>query len=175
VLETARLTLRRLTPDDAPFMLALLNDEDFLRNVGDRGARTIDDTRTYILNGPMAMYDIYGHGLYLAVERNSGEAIGICGLLKRDSLDDVDIGFAFLPEARGQGYAVESAAAVLAYGRDVLGLARVVAIVRPDNAASIRVLEKIGMRPERRVQLSHTDHELMLFSSLGLTCGPSDS
>jgi len=163
VLETDRLTLRRLTPDDAPFMLAMLNDPDFLRNVGDRGARTIDDTRTYILNGPMAMYDIYGHGLYLVSERTSGEAIGICGLLKRDSLEDVDIGFAFLPSARGQGYAVESAAAVMAYGRDVLGLTRVVAIVRPDNVASIRVLEKIGMRPERLVQLSHTDHQLMLF------------
>jgi RimJ/RimL family protein N-acetyltransferase len=113
----------------------------------------------------MAMYDIYGHGLYLVAQRSAGEAIGICGLLKRDSLEDVDIGFAFLPEARGQGYAVESAAAVLAYGHNVLGLTSVVAIVRPDNAASIRVLEKIGMRPERRVQLSHADHELMLYRS----------
>jgi RimJ/RimL family protein N-acetyltransferase len=146
-------------------MLALLNDPDFLRNVGDRGARTVDDTRAYIKNGPMAMYDIYGHGLYLVAERTSGKAIGICGLLKRDSLEDVDIGFAFLPEARGQGYAVESAAAVLAYGHNVLGLTSVVAIVRPDNAASIRVLENIGMRPERRVQLPHADHELMLYRS----------
>ena len=144
-------------------MLALLNDPDFLRNIGDRGARTLDDTRTYIVNGPMAMYDMYGHGLYLVVERSSGEPVGICGLLKRDSLEDVDVGFAFLPGFRGKGYATESAAAVKDYARDVLGLSRVVAIARPDNAASVRVLEKIGMRAERLVNLPHSDRELMLY------------
>jgi ribosomal-protein-alanine N-acetyltransferase len=153
-----------LTPDDAPFMLALLNDPDFLRNVGDRGARTLDDTRTYIVNGPMAMYDMYGHGLYLVVERATGESAGICGLLKRDSLEDVDIGFAFLPAFRGKGYAAESAAAVKDYAGDVLGLTRLVAIARPDNAASIRVLEKIGMKAARLVRLPHTDLELGLFA-----------
>ena len=163
VLETERLSLRRLTPDDAAFMLALLNDPDFLRNVGDRGARTIDDARGYIEKGPVAMYGKYGHGLYLVALKTSGEAIGICGLVKRDSLEDVDVGFAFLPDFRGQGYAVESAAAVTAYARDVMGITRLLAIARPDNTPSIRVLEKIGMRAERLVQLSHTDHELMLF------------
>jgi len=146
-------------------MLALLNDPDFLRNIGDRGARTVEDTRTYIVNGPMAMYDMYGHGLYLVVERSSGEPAGICGLLKRDSLEDVDVGFAFLPAFRGKGYATESYAGAMNYARDVLGLSRVVAIARPDNAASIRVLEKIGMRAERLVRLPHSEHELMLYGA----------
>jgi [ribosomal protein S5]-alanine N-acetyltransferase len=164
VLETDRLSLRRLTADDAAFMLALLNDPDFLRNVGDRGARTLDDARAYIAKGPIAMYEKYGHGLYLVAQKTSGEAIGVCGLVKRDSLDDVDIGFAFLPGFRRQGYAVESAAAVKTYAREAMGITRLVAIARPDNTASIRVLEKIGMRPERLVRLSHTEHELMLYS-----------
>jgi ribosomal-protein-alanine N-acetyltransferase len=162
-LHTARLTLRPLTPDDAAFILALLNDADFLRNIGDRGARTLDDARAYITNGPVASYERYGHGLLLVVLTATGEPIGICGLLKRETLDDIDIGFAFMPEFRGHGYAFESAEAVKTYAQSVMRLTRLVAIVQPDNHKSIRLLERIGLHNERTVRLSPDDRELLLF------------
>ena len=144
-------------------MLALLNDADFLRNIGDRGARTLDDARAYITKGPVASYDRYGHGLLLVVLKTSGTPIGICGLLKRETLDDVDIGFAFMPEFRGQGYAFESADAMTRHARDVMGLTRLAAIVQPDNQPSIRLLEKIGLHHDRMVRLSPDQRELSLF------------
>jgi len=163
VLETARLTLRRLTEDDDDFILALVNDPSFIRFIGDRGVRTLEDARAYIRNGPAASYDTFGFGLFLTALRTDGTPIGICGLLKRGSLDDVDVGFAFLPPYCGQGYAFEAASAVLAYGRETWGLSRIVAVVQPDNAASIRLLEKLGMRFERMVTLNETGPELQLF------------
>ena len=145
VLETDRLTLRRITTDDAPVILALVNDPAWLENIGDRGVRTLDDARAYIEKGPVAMYQRCGFGLYLAVRKADGAAIGMAGLIKRDTLDDVDVGFAFFPEYRGHGYAYEAAAAVVAYGKRELGLERIVAITSPTNARSIKVLEKVGL------------------------------
>jgi RimJ/RimL family protein N-acetyltransferase len=165
VLETDRLNLRRLSPDDAEFILELLNDPSFLRFIGDNHVRTLDDARNYILNGPVDMYNRLGFGLYLTELKESGVPIGICGLIKRDSLEDVDIGFAFLPKFRAKGYAHESAAAVMAYGKTVLGLKRIVAITSPDNYASGRLLEKLGMRFERMIRLSKDAPEVRLFSS----------
>jgi RimJ/RimL family protein N-acetyltransferase len=165
VLETDRLNLRRLSPDDAEFILELLNDPSFLRFIGDKGVRTLDDARDYILNGPVDMYNRLGFGLYLTELKEGGVPIGICGLIKRDSLEDVDIGFAFLPKFRAKGYAHESAAAVMAYGKTVLGLKRIVAITSPDNYASGRLLEKLGMRFERMIRLSKDAPEVRLFSS----------
>jgi RimJ/RimL family protein N-acetyltransferase len=162
VLETDRLILRRLSTDDAEFILELVNDPAFIRFIGDRGVRTLDDARAYILNGPVDMYDRLGHGLY-AVEL-AGIPIGMCGLIKRDSLEDVDLGFAFLPGFRGQGYAYEAAAATLAYGRSVLGLKRIVAIANPDNHASAGLLEKLGFRFERMLSLTKDD-QVKLFVS----------
>jgi ribosomal-protein-alanine N-acetyltransferase len=164
VTETARLSLRHLAPDDAPLILSVLTDADFVRNVGDRGARSIADARTYLMNGPIASYARFGHGLYLVSLKATGEPIGICGLLKRPALPDVDIGFALLPPYRGQGYATEAAAAVRDYARDGLGLARVVAIVKPGNVASIHVLEQIGMSRESTVRIDAGDAELLLFA-----------
>jgi len=154
VLETDRLNLRWLSTDDAEFILELLNDASFLRFIGDKGVRTLDDARDYILNGPVDMYNRLGFGLYLTELKECGAPIGICGLIKRDSLEDVDIGFAFLPKFRSKGYAYESAAAVMAHGKTVLGLKRIVAITSPDNHASGRLLEKLGLRFERMIQLS---------------------
>ena len=165
VLETARLSLRRLTLDDAAFMLTLLNDESFHRYIGDRGARTIDDAVAYIDKGPLASYEKFGFGLFLVVLKESGASMGICGLLKRDTLEDVDIGFAFLPAFWSKGYAIESAAAVKAYARDGLGLKRIVAIVQPDNVRSLHLLEKIGFGFERMVRLTSDSAELMLLAS----------
>jgi RimJ/RimL family protein N-acetyltransferase len=163
VVETERLTLRWLTAEDAPFMLALLNEPSFLRFIGDRKVRTVDEARTYIQKGPAEMYERHGHGLYLTSLKAEGAPIGMCGLIKRDGLDDVDIGFAFLPAFWGKGYAFEAASAVLAYGQTSLGLRRIVAITVPDNQSSIRLLEKIGLTFERMIQLNGEGPEIRLF------------
>lgn len=165
VIETERLTLRRLSTEDADFILSLLNDPAFLRFIGDKGVRTLEEARKYIANGPVEMYARLGFGLYLVELKDDGTPIGLCGLIKRDGLDDVDIGFAFLPEFRAKGYAYEAAAATMDYGKDVLGLARIVAITSPDNAASGRLLEKLGLRFERMIRLREGDGELRLFGS----------
>lgn len=165
VLETGRLTLRRLSPDDAPFMLALLNEPSFIRNIGDRGVRTLDDARTYIATGPLASYDRFGFGLYLVELKDDATPIGICGLLKRETLADVDIGFAFLPGFWRRGYAVESASAVRDYARDRVGLRRLVAIVNPGNEASTRVLERIGFTYERMISMGNEGTDLKLFAA----------
>jgi RimJ/RimL family protein N-acetyltransferase len=164
ILETERLLLRQLTTDDAEFILELLNEPSFIQNIGDRGVRTLEDARLYILNGPVASYAKNGFGSYLVLLRETNESIGMCGLIKRDSLDDVDIGYAFLPKFWSKGYAVESALAVKAYAKDAIGLKRLVAITDPANEGSIRVLEKLGLRFEKMVRLSQDDIELKLFA-----------
>ena len=163
-LETERLALRRLTADDAPFLLELLNDPAFLRFIGDRGVRTLDDARAYVERGPAASYTQHGFGLYRVARRDDDTPVGICGLLKRDALEHADLGYAFLPAHRGLGYALESAAAVVAHARRDLGLGRLLAITSPDNDASIRVLEKLGFRFERVTKLSEDAHEVKLFA-----------
>jgi RimJ/RimL family protein N-acetyltransferase len=167
VLETARLQLRRMTLDDTDLILSLLNDADFIKFIGDKGVRTPEDAREYIRSGPLASYDLNGFGLWLVELIDSRTAVGMCGLLKRPALDDVDLGFAFLPQYRSQGYAFEAAAAVLSYGREMLGLGRIVAIANSDNAVSIRVLEKIGMKFDRMIRLSEDDAEIKLLVSEG--------
>ncbi len=164
VVETERLTLRRLTVEDAPFMLDLLNQPSFLQFIGDRGVRTLDDARAYILKGPVEMYERHGFGIYLTALKGEGTPIGTCGLIQRDSLEDVDIGFAFLPAFWGRGYAYEAASAVLAYGKDDLGLQRIVAITAQANRSSIRLLEKIGLTFERLIRLNGEGPEINLFA-----------
>lgn len=163
IVETERLTLRRLTVDDAEFVFALLNEPSWLRFIGDKGVRTLEDARAYIENGPLAMYQRFGFGLYVTERRTDGVPMGMCGLIKRDGLDDVDIGFAFLPAYWGRGYAFEAAAAVMEYGRNVIGLTRIVAITAPDNESSARLLEKLGLRFDRMVRLSADAKEDRLF------------
>lgn len=146
---TARLTLRELESQDAAFIQQLLTEPDFLRYIGDRGVRDLDSARRYIEHGPRTSYAANGFGLWAVERRDTGAPIGICGLLKRDTLDDVDIGYALLGAHGGAGFALEAAEATLAWAREVLGVHRVVAIVMPDNARSIRLLERLGMRFER--------------------------
>lgn len=162
VIKTSRLDLRELDFNDAEFILQLLNEEAFIRFIGDKGVRTLSDARDYILQGPMDSYARNGFGLYAACLRDA-TPIGICGLVKREGLNDPDVGFAFLSRYWSLGYAVESAAAVLAHAREVLGLKRVVAITSPDNWSSIRVLEKIGLKYERMIRLVDHSPELKLF------------
>ena len=163
VLSTARLELRELGLTDDAFILELLNEPGFLRFIGDKGVRTLADAREYISSGPMASYRRFGFGLYLVSLAAAGAPIGICGLLKRDTLEDVDVGFAFLSRYWSNGYAMESAAAVLAYGNRELGLKRIVAITGPDNLGSIAVLERIGLKFERMVRLGNDGKDLKQF------------
>ncbi len=163
VIRSERLQLRKLELADDEFILRLLNEDSFLRFIGDKCVRSLADAREYILKGPMDSYRRFGFGLYLASLLDSGLPIGICGLVKRDALDDVDVGFAFLSQFCSKGYAAESAAAVLAYGRRQLHLRRIVAITAADNHASIAVLEKIGLKFERAIRLSEHSPELMMY------------
>jgi len=165
VLATDRLILRWLTLDDAPFILVLLNDPSWLRFIGDKGVRTLDEARDYLRQGPIAMYERAGFGLYLTELKAGGIPIGLCGLIKRESLEDVDIGFAFLPQFQGQGYAHESAAAVLTHGQRNFGMQRIVAITSPDNGRSAGLLEKLGMKLEKTVKLDGRDDEVRLYAS----------
>jgi RimJ/RimL family protein N-acetyltransferase len=164
VLETDRLILRWQTADDAEFILRLLNEPSWVRFIGDRGVRTIEAARDYISRGPVAMYARLGFGLYLAELKEGRVPIGVCGLIKRDFLDDVDVGFGFLPQYWGKGYAYESASAVMGYAQRVLGLKRIVAIATIDNHDSARLLEKLGLRYERMIGVPDDDQEVRLFA-----------
>jgi RimJ/RimL family protein N-acetyltransferase len=163
-LETERLSLRRFDFEDAPFVVELLNQPSFIRNIGDRGVRNVEDARRYLREGPMAMYEKHGFGLWRASRRTDGVFVGMCGLLKRDDLPDVDVGYAFLPDYWGQGYAFEAANATVAHGARKFGLKRIVGVVSDHNAASIRVLEKIGMRFERMYPMHPNEPEVRLYS-----------
>jgi len=163
ILETPRLVLREFTHEDDAFVLRLLNEPSWLRFIGDRGVRTLPDARRYLDDGPRRSYARNGFGLWCVVPKGGDAPVGMCGLLRRDTLADVDVGFAFLPEAWGRGYAMEAASAVLAHARDALGLRRVLAITDPENAASIRVLERIGMRREGTVRMPGETLDLLLF------------
>jgi RimJ/RimL family protein N-acetyltransferase len=158
------MVLRELDLGDDAFILELLNEAGFMRYIGDKGVRTLADAREYLLKGPMDSYARNGFGLYAACLRD-GTPIGICGLVRRAGLDDPDVGFAFLARYWTNGYAVESAAAVLAHARRVLKLERIVAITTPDNASSIAVLEKIGLKFERMIRLVHDGPEIKLFGA----------
>jgi ribosomal-protein-alanine N-acetyltransferase len=165
-INSPRLILRELNPDDAPFILELLNEADFLRFIGDKGVRNLAGAREYIRKGPVDSYVRNGFGLYAACLRD-GSALGICGLVKRDGLSAPDLGFAFLARHRCKGYALESSQAVLERARKVLKLQRILAITTPDNHASIAVLGKAGFKSEGMIRLAEGAPELKLFSSDG--------
>ena len=167
VLATERLALRQLdgSDADAAFILALVNEPSWLEFIGDRGVRTLEEARAYIANGPRAMYRERGFGLWLVELGATATPLGICGLIKRPTLDDVDLGFAFRPEFWGRGYAHEAAAATVTHARDVVGLKRLVAITSPANARSIHLLEKLGLRFERVIPANGAAPESRLFSA----------
>ncbi len=161
-METERLVLRQQTLEDAGFILSLMNDPEWLRYIGDRNIRTREVARVYIQEGAVKMYNQHGFGLYLVELRGSRTPVGMCGLIKREFLDDVDLGFALVREYRHKGYAQEAAAATVAYGRDTLGLRRIAAIVSPDNADSIRLLEVLGFSFERVIDYPGGDKVQLL-------------
>jgi len=164
ILETDRLVLRQLSTLDADFILDLLNQPSFLHYIGDRGVRTIQDAENYLRKGPMESYGRLGFGLFMVELKDDQVPIGMCGLIKREALQDVDIGFAFLPHYWSKGVAFEAASAVMTYGRDVLTLDRIVAIVSPDNERSIRLLEKIGLKFEKLLKWQEDGTELKMYA-----------
>lgn len=162
-IETGRLLLSELSAQDAEFIRGLLNEPSFLRYIGDRGVRNADDARRYIREGPVAMYESHGFGLLRVGLKDGGTAIGICGVLKRDSLPEPDLGFSLLPAWWSQGFAFEAAEAVMRHARGDLHLGRILAIASPDNASSIRLLDKLGFRFDRMLRLGEDPSEVRLF------------
>lgn len=163
---TPRLQLREFTLQDAPLLLALLTDPDFIRNVSDRGVHTLAEAADYLARGPILSYVQYGFGLWCVERRTDGLPIGMCGLIRRAGLLDVDVGYALLPAWRGQGHASEAASACVRYGLDSLQLERVVAYVNADNHASRRVLERAGLHQAGQVLLPGTAQAVELYSSM---------
>ena len=163
MISTQRLFVRPITVDDAPFILTLLNEPSFLRYIGDKQVRTVEDARQYILNGPVASYERYGFGLCLMELKELHTPVGICGILKRDGLPDPDIGFALIPDFWNKGLAFEAATAVLKDTRERLKLDRILAITSLDNEASINLLERLGFRFERVMQLTLESDPVKLF------------
>ncbi|MEF7656420.1 GNAT family N-acetyltransferase [Bacillus sp. ZJS3] len=160
VLETERLVLRWFYLKDAPFILELVNDPAWIQFIGDKRIKNLEDAKKYILNGPVDMYNKMGFGLYLVERKEDFTPLGMCGLIKRDSLEDVDIGFAFLEKFRSKGYGFESASAVMEYGVQKLGLKRIVAITTIDNINSGKLLEKVGFQFEEIISDSGEDLKL---------------
>lgn len=163
ICETERLIVRKFAIDDAPFIMALLNSPNWIEFLGDRNIHTEADAQLYLSNGPLASYAMRGFGLYLVALKDTGVPIGMSGLIKRDGLEDVDVGFALLPEYTGQGYAYEATKAVLDYGYTTLHLPHIVAIARADNKNSVALLEKLGMKFSDNVMLTGIEHPLCLF------------
>ena len=163
MIESERLVLHRLTVEDAEFILELVNEPSFLKYVGDKGVRNLADARRYILDGPVACHEQYGFGLDRVQLRDTGEPIGICGLLRREGIEDVEIGFAFLPRYWSRGFATEAARASMEHGRRELGVDRIVAIASPENEGSFRVLEKVGLQLDRMIRLSEDQPEVSFF------------
>ncbi len=168
-IETARLVLRELDEGDAAFIFELVNDPAWIAHIGDKGVRNLDDARAYIANGPTAMIARLGFGLYRVGLKADDTPIGLCGLLKRDTLDEVDLGFAFLPAYRGMGYAREAALAVLDLGRRRFGLERILAITSLDNDGSIRLLESMGFVLDRSGRLEADAEPVNVFVRAGGT------
>jgi len=163
ISETDRLIIQEFTTGDTAFIVALVNTPSWIRYIGERNIKSTEDAMNYLVNGPLKSYREHGFGLYLVKLKNENIPVGMCGLIKRETLDDVDIGFAFLPEHEKKGYAFESAMAVMEKAQS-LGLQRIVAITMNENERSIRLLEKIKMKFEKMIVMPGGNEELMLFS-----------
>ena len=164
ILSTDRLLINEITLDDAEFILELMNDKDWIKNIGDRGIRTIEQAQEYILTRFIKTYAESDLGFYGLVLKNSNQIIGVAGLIDRDGIDHVDIGYGILPEFRGKGYAFEATKAVYDYGYKDLKLDKIVAIVNPDNPSSIKLLSKLGLEFEKMIRLPDEEIDIMLFS-----------
>jgi len=164
-LETDRLCLRHFTFEDAPFIIELLNEQSYIRNIGDKKVRTPDDAKNHLTNGPMDSYNKNGFGLYCVELKETRTAIGTCGLLKRDFIEFMDIGYAFLPQFWSKGYAYDATAGLLKHSKKAFDLSKVAAIVNSDNDSSIRLLEKLGFFYQKMISLPETQKTVQLYIS----------
>jgi RimJ/RimL family protein N-acetyltransferase len=162
--ETGRLRLQRLSLDDAGLMLAIWNDPAFIRYVGDRGIRTLDQARVTLEEGAFRLYSEYGYGPYRVALKADDTAVGICGLFRREGLDEPDIGFSTLPEHCGRGYAYEAACAVIEHARNDLGLPRLTAIVSPGNRPSVSLIRKLGFAFERMHRMVGDQDDVAIYT-----------
>lgn len=169
LISTDRLSIRKFNLDDADFIYRLLNSEAWIKYIGNRNIRNLEDATNYIVNSPLYFYQKFGFGPYLVALKDTHEPIGMCSLIKRDTLNDVDLGFAFLDPFIGKGYACEASKAIVEYSNNTLALKKLVAITLPDNTASIKLLEKLGFLYQNTIQFPNETEELMLFS---LTLNP---
>ena len=165
ILETQRLSVREMLPEDAPFFFELANDDDWKRFIGDRNIHTIQDAENYLTERIIPSYTNSGFGFYLVIEKDTETPVGITGFVKRDQLQHVDVGFAFLPIGRGKGYAFESTEAIMQYGYDTLGFSTVMGIANNDNERSHLLLKKLGLKFEKHIKLSQEAEEISLFST----------
>ena len=165
VLTTERLMLRRFSLNDTSFIIRLLNTPGWIKFIGDRNVKTTEDAKKYLQNGPLKIYATLGFGLSMVVIKETLQPIGMCGLLKRDELENVDIGFAFLPESQGQGYALEVTNAVIQHARQQWHITNVLAIVMPTNTRSVHLLRKAGFTFNRKIGLGTNGEELLLFKN----------
>lgn len=163
ILETERLSLREFNTTDATFIIQLLNSKGWLKFIGDRHIKTLEQAENYLTNGPMKSYSVNGFGLSMVELKNTHTPIGMCGLIKRDNLPDIDIGFAFLEEFMGNGYAFEIAQATINFAKESLKKETILAITIPTNVRSINLLKKIGMKFEKNFSFEGSTEELMLF------------
>ncbi len=163
ILTTERLTLREYTIDDATFIIELLNSEDWLKFIGNRNVKTIQDATNYITNTFIKGYQKHGFGFWMVEITTTKEPIGMCGITKRDGLDGIDIGFAFLSTFMGKGYSYEISKATLNYVLTTIKPPFVLAITNPDNIRSIKLLEKIGLQYQRKIKLTDDGMELNLY------------
>ncbi len=170
ICETERLRLDHLTEDDAAFAVKLMNDASYIRNIGDKNVRTLEHARDYLTNGPIASYAHHRFGLNRVTLKATGAVAGMCGLLRRDGMQDVEIGYAFLPEFWSKGYAAEAVAGVLRTAVTLHGLQRVIAVVSPDNAESIRLLEKLGFAFDGMVVLPGATTAIKKFTKVLAPC-----
>jgi len=163
ILESKRLYLRRLVRDDAEFILNLLNQPSWLEFIGDKKVYNLNDAKKYIELAPMTMYEQFGFGLFLVCSKGNSMPLGLCGLMKRDNLEDADLGYAFLPEFWQQGYATEAVESVLDYAKNTHNLTRVLALSKSSNAASIKLLNKVGFLFDRDLKLLEDEENLQIY------------
>tara|TARA_R110002072_G_scaffold261258_1_gene419918 strand:+ start:73529 stop:74029 length:501 start_codon:yes stop_codon:yes gene_type:complete len=165
IIETERLILREMTLDDAAFLYKLMNSENWLKYIGDRGINSVEAARAYMLKSYLGSYQMNGFGAYMMVRKTDGELIGNCGLYKREKLKHPDIGFAMLPEFYKMGYGYEAAMGVLKYAKENLNIDTVLAITDKENRSSIGLLNKIGLNQKDVIKLDKAGPDLLLFSN----------
>ncbi len=166
ILETKRLFIRRLVREDAEFILRLLNEPSWLEFIGDKNVYSLNDAKKYIELAPMAMYERYGFGLFLVCAKETSAPMGLCGLMKRDNLDNADLGYAFLPEFWHNGFALEAVESVIDYAKNTHQLSRILALSKSSNAASIKLLNKVGFLFDRDLKLLEDEENLQIYQLL---------